>query len=218
MQRDLRFLPPFSLPAGFNLAQYVLDCLAAYNPFAHPCTRCNKNDWCEGKTSVYSRWLIWPDSGKPREGKVKIPTYLCRGCGKSLRPGGNKDGDYHHSIQIGGMIPFTPYSLPFVMEVLGSYFHRTCTVRQLCRQWEISTSTLYRWIKRYKDHYDAWADSLHRYRKFLEDMDAPDRRSALSMTLDWLRSQYPAPVTGFYEKIGYSFMQPNNMTHFRPPA
>ena len=115
------------------------------------------------------------------------------------------------------MIPFTAYSLPFIIEVLDSYLHRSCTVRELCKRWEISTSTLYRWLARYMEHYDAWADSLHKRRKFLSDMDVPDGGAAASMTVDWFRSKYPAPITDFCHKTGYSFLQPNELTHFRPP-
>lgn len=226
MQRKPVYELPDLTNSELNLLEYTENLLKLYNPDSHHCERCGKTIWSSGKVSSYSRGFIWPCDGKPRTDTIQIPIYLCEKCGKSIDGSGNDDGNYLHAILPQIIIPFSSYTLPFVLTVIGEYAspNRSCTVVQLCENWQIAVSTLYTWIKRYKYQYDAWADSLDSIRKQEEDSAAAGTdpsyatRHALASALKRIVSKVRDLPGKFFQKFAFSFMQPNQKTHLREVA
>lgn len=221
MQRKPVYELPGRMQPGLNLLEYTENLLKLYNPDNHHCERCGKTIWSSGKVSSYSRGFIWPDCGTPRTDTIQIPIYLCKKCGKRVDGSGNHNGDYLHAILPQILIPFSSYTLPFVFAVLQEYSNpeRSRTVVQLCEHWQIAVSTLYSWIRRYKDQYDAWADALDSIRKQEEAAAAAGMnprsviRNAIAAALNCIFSEARDLPGKFFQKFTFSFMQPNKKTH-----
>ena len=198
--------------------------LTYYNPDRCSCHRCGKKIWAEKKVSSYCRGLTYVRDGERIDENIMIPVYLCSQCGKSDRPGGTANGDYYHAVLPDNLIPFTCFTLVFVLTVLDDYVKRTHTTAQICAHWQISVSTLYRWKKRYMEHYEAWTDSLNSIRRLKED--------AMETIQDEAEAENEAIITSlkrvfhaaenlphiFFSRFRFSFLQPNCLTHFRPLA
>ena len=211
-----------------NDLQLSENALSDYNPDCHCCSRCGKKIWAEGKVSSYIRGVTHVVNGQRVDDEIRIPVYLCSQCGKSSRRGGTENGDYNHAILTDNLIPFTYFTLIFVLTVLKDYATRTSsnakrhTVAEICEYWNISVSTLYRWKERYKDHYDAWANSTESIRKFKEDSrkDTPEEAEAeaLDKSLALVYTKLTELIQIFFSRFLFSFLQPNRLTHFRPLA
>ena len=217
MQR-IRALP--SSVSDADDRRTTLDALEHYNPDSHPCQRCGKKIWHSGKAASYRRGLTYIKDGMRVDDEVNIPIFLCEECGKSSRPGGNPDGDYYHAILPNNLIPFTYYTLLFVLSVLDAYVKREQPVTEICSFFSISVSTLYRWKKRYIQQYDAWAESLESIRHMCEHSSQSDpeqtEAEALSQSLRKVFSCLPQLVSSFFSRFAFSFLQHSRLTHFRP--
>ena len=191
-----------------------------YNPDSHCCERCGKAIWSSGKKSTYRRGITYPLNGKRVDDSIMIPVYLCKKCGKSDQPGGTENGDYHHAILATTLIPFTYYTLLFVLTVLDDYAKHNGTVVEICDRWSISVSTLYRWKSRYMEHYDAWSDSLSsieshasKHRQHLPPDESVRQAIAETLIRVW-QLIYELPRSCFL-RFTFSFMQGCKKTHFR---
>lgn len=221
MQRDPSPRIPLKTSSDFNWLDFTKEHLARYNPDSHCCQRCGKRIWAKHRSASYTRGFIWPCCGKPVYDELTITTILCEQCGKDHLSSGTVNGDYHHAVLGGILIPFTAYSLIFILTVLDSYVNRSGTVMDVCSQWEISINTLYSWKKRYMDQYENWADSFHSIQHYEEDdrSSAPDsadtKRLALKRSLEWICSILQTLVMEYFNRFGYSFLQGCTKTHFR---
>ena len=197
------------------------EAIRKYNPCSHACERCGNLFWFIIQVGVYVRNIVYPCNGHPVCDTIEIPLMLCRNCGSS------KDGrkfdspDYWHAVIPTNLIPFTPYTLSFVLTVLDAYANRTCTVVELCAHWQIAVSTLYAWKKRYKEQYDAYVDSMDSIRKQEEDASSSGgefveiEKKVIASSLMALSEMMPTFVSDYFHRFTFSFMQPSKRTHFR---
>ena len=95
----------------------------------------------------YRRNLIDYCSGKVKYDKIVITRVKCK-CGHT------------HAILPDLIIPYSTYSLVFIMRVLGIHLSRTMTVAALCKKFNISHSMLYRWRDLYNKHKELWLGAL----------------------------------------------------------
>ncbi len=86
---------------------------------------------------TYTRYLISNKKEGTEEQRVTLPRYRCVSCGHT------------HAAHPSCLIPYSCYSLPFVLKVLRLYFLRLYTVSQLCERFAVSISTLYRFRDRF---------------------------------------------------------------------
>ena len=224
MQRIIEFdLPvnPINPFPEINWYEFAKEMLSHYNPDSHSCQRCHKRIWSAGIATYYPRRFVWPCNGKKREDWLYIPVVLCEACGRSDEPGIIDRGDYYHAILGGIIVPFTKYSLPFILTVLDSYVNRTGTVEDVCEQWGICRNTLYSWRDRYIEQYNSWADSLHQLEAFDQALreqhptarDISDR--VLAIALGLVNCLIQTMTREFFVRFAYSFMQPSKKTHLR---
>ena len=224
MQRIVDFdLPtnPINPYPEINWHGFAKEMLSSYNPDSHSCQRCHKRIWASKCVTYYPRRFVWPCDGKRREDWLYIPVMLCEACGKSDEPGGTEDGDYNHAILGGIIIPFTKYSLPFILTVLDCFVNRTGTIEDVCEQWGICRNTLYDWRARYMEQYELWADALHRLESF--DRIVRERHPsaknhcdrALAIALGLVSCMMQEVISAFFGRFAYSFMQPSKKTHLR---
>ena len=86
---------------------------------------------------AYTRHLVSAGEDGAAERRVTLSRYRCASCGST------------HAAHPSCLIPYSCYSLPFVLKVLRLYFLRLYTVSRLCERFGISISTLYRFRDRF---------------------------------------------------------------------
>lgn len=131
--------------------------------------------------SQYPRHL----NGAHGEGHIYIQRYVCSICHKT------------HAVLPDIITPYSPYSLRFKLDAIKAYFERIVSVESLCADLGIAISTLYHWVKKYKDHKALYLGAL-------EDIETP--------SLDFIvQSGETATLTailkGFLAKFSFSFFQ-----------
>lgn len=108
---------------------------------------------CHAKTCLspfasYTRYLVEWAGGSPVTHEVTVPRYQCSSCGHT------------HALLSSALVPYSSYSLRFILVVLRAYFlHRAC-VQAICGQAGISVSTLYRWKALFLAHKALWLGVL----------------------------------------------------------
>ena len=113
---------------------------------------------------------------------ISITRILCNSCNRT------------HAILPNILIPYSSYSLSFILTVLRAYFLGTKTVTDLCDYFQISISTLYGWIHLFNEQKLIWLGVLKNATvspiKFIDDL------STLKISLNL-----------FYKTSNVSFLQ-----------
>lgn len=103
---------------------------------------------CLSPVASYTRYLVeWKD-GSPATQEVTVQRYQCSSC------------DHTHALLPSPLVPYSSYSLRFILTVLRNYFlHRAC-VQEICEHAGIAISTLYRWKALFLAHKALWLGAL----------------------------------------------------------
>lgn len=139
----------------------------------------------------YERSVIDYESGRVVYGKVKIRRVRCESCGHT------------HGIIPDYIIPYSTYSLFFVMRVLGEYYLRVRTVERICSRYNITPSMLYSWKKAFEEDKEIWLGVLE---------SAEQTEAAF---IRWLveESKYSEDFgEAFFKKTARSFLQRHRET------
>lgn len=182
----------------FSLKKSSLELYAEYTAYpaglGMACPICGSKGNCVPHGS-YKRILIDVEQGKVSYGSVEIKRVRCKSCGHT------------HAILPDYIVPYTTYSLLFILRVLAVHVLGSETVEQLCRRYGISPSMLYEWKALFQTHKKLWLGVL-------EDQETSSaefihRLLALpSYSNDFSRL--------FYRKITVSFLQRHkNAAFFR---
>jgi len=119
---------------------------------------------------------------------VSITRVICNSC------------SHTHAILPDHLIPFGSYTLSFVLKVLRAYFLGAKTIISLCEFFQISISTLYDWIRIFKEQKQIWLgilnDAVTSEGKFIDDILCCSKS-----------------VSSFYQITKTSFMQNFKTTH-----
>lgn len=115
----------------------------------------------------YDRYLFSMDEANHNEPSLTVP-----------RARFNDDTQHTHAVLSDLNIPYSSYTILFVLTVIYSYLHRRCTVRELCAHWKIAPSTLYNWIHRLERDGKSWQLILKKTAKTADDL-----RSSLGSTI-----------------------------------
>lgn len=135
---------------------------------------------CLSPFATYTRYLVeWMD-GFPVTHEITVQRYQCSSCGCT------------HALLSSALVPYSSYSLRFILLVLRDYFlHRAC-VQKICEHAGISVSTLYRWKALFLVHKALWLGVLENLKlsagAFLDGMDG-------------------ALLQGFCRKFSFSFLE-----------
>lgn len=100
---------------------------------------------CHAKTSMeffasYKRYLVEWKEGEQAVHTVTLQRFQCSSCGHT------------HSLLPSALVPYSSYSLRFILAVLRAYFLHTGTVAGICEKAGIAVSTLYRWKRWFFTH------------------------------------------------------------------
>jgi len=96
----------------------------------------------------YIRNLIDYCLGNIKYEQIVITRVKCKSC------------KHTHAILPDLIIPYSTYSLTFIMRVLMVYLNHSLTVEALCKKYNISHSMLYRWRNLYYKHKELWLGVL----------------------------------------------------------
>ena len=92
--------------------------------------------YCDSKEQMiphdtYSRYMITLKANHIKTEILQIPRVKCASCGHT------------HAVLPEILIPYTSYSIRFILTVLKDYFLSTHTVEKICEMYQIAHSTLY---------------------------------------------------------------------------
>ena len=139
-----------------------------------PCPNCGAKHPSWSYNGSYGRYLISYQisyqKGTITNDAIDVTRIMCSSC-KST-----------HAILPEIIIPFSSYSLIFVLSVLKDYYMSNKTVASLCEKYQISISTLYEWKRLFLLHKKLWfgiieniyQDSLE-FLSSIPDIDTSDK-------------------------------------------
>ena len=92
--------------------------------------------YCNSKGNLiphdsYSRYMVSLKDNSPVTVILRVPRVKCTSCGHT------------HALLPEMLIPYSSYSLRFVLTVLEAYFLHAHTVEEICETYQIAHSTLY---------------------------------------------------------------------------
>lgn len=115
---------------------------------ALPCPFCGAKHPQWSELASYNRDLISFEKGSPVTYSITVSRIDCSSCGHT------------HAILPEIIIPYSSYSLIFILAVLHDYYLTHMTVQALCDKYMIATSTLYAWKRLFQIHKKLWLGIL----------------------------------------------------------
>jgi hypothetical protein len=106
--------------------------------------------------SSYERTMISFDENGRKEIIVSIPRCKCS-CGKT------------HALIPDILIPFSSYSLRFILITLWKFMCRKTSVEVFCYEHCIAVSTIYKWIHLFRLHYNLLVGAINEISKLSTD-------------------------------------------------
>ena len=153
----------FSKPHLFHFSDFTLvqHSLNAFSFSPSSCPFCDAKG-CLSFHSSYFRDMLSLKDGLPFRFSLLIKRFFCSSC------------SHTHALLTDFLVPFSSYSLLFILSVLLSFFLRSSTVEALCLKFHISISTLYFWTHLFHTHKKLWLgileDSAHSSLSFLDSL------------------------------------------------
>lgn len=167
-----------------------------FNYYGKKCPNCGANGTL-APYGAYSRYLV-SYKGKIIKGSLVYPNrYICASC------------DTTHALLPDIIIPYSPYSLQFILTVLIAYFERDTTVVAICECFGIAVSTLYAWKARLLEHKTLIFGEL-----------ISRKKPTLAFLHSFLNSDCLSDhLSNFFHRHAFSFMQnqPGSTTRSVPP-
>jgi|LGOV01.1.fsa_nt_gb transposase-like protein len=153
-----------------------------------PCPFCGAKEPQWKHHAFYDRYIIEFTNSKVIVNTVTITRLRCDSCNST------------HALIPDFLIPYSSYSLTFILAVLNQFFSKTQTVKSLCSYFQISHSTLYNWVNLFRIHKKLWLGVL-------EDM--------ISEPIDFLNTLLEQDshlltnnfLTNFFDCFAFSFLQ-----------
>ena len=158
--------------------------MAKFQPHLETCPLCGSSGNCHIH-DYYDRSLVDFHSGIRTRYSLCVMRVFCDSCAHA------------HAILPDVMIPYSAFSLLFILRLLGQYFADRFTVEQLCERYGISQNRLYQWLSLWRSHKQDWLGLLEDLSvsdlSFLRGILVSDRFSDFSMQ--------------FALRFSYSFLQ-----------
>ena len=143
-----------------------------FQPCLETCPICGSTGNCHIH-DYYDRSLIDFRFGAPEIYSLCVMRVFCDSC------------EHAHAVLPDVIIPYSVYSLLFVLRLLGQYFAGRFTVEQLCERYGISQNQFYKWLALWKSHKQDWLGLLDNYAvsdlSFLKGILLADSFSDFSM-------------------------------------
>lgn len=161
--------------------------MAKFQPRLETCPICGSSGNCHIH-DYYDRSIIDFRDAKRQKSDLCVMRVFCDSC------------EHAHAILPDIMIPYSSFSLLFILRLLGQYFAGRFTVEKLCERYGISQNRFYKWLSLWKSHKQEWLGLLEDLTvsdfSFLKNILVADRFSELSMQ--------------FVLRFTHSFLQSHN--------
>jgi len=167
-----------------------------YSHLGEACPKCGAKGQLSGHGD-YGRGLTSYEDGQIVYRLIGVLRYLCASCKAT------------HALLPDIIVPYSPYSLLFMLTALIAYYDRSGTVAEVCTRFGIAVSTIYDWKDRIAKHKDLMLGVL-----------ISRKRRAHSFILGLLDSpDLSGPFRRFFRICGFSFMQNRSISasRSRPP-
>lgn len=167
----------------FSARSYFDTCMESFHPEQETCPCCKRKGDCRIH-AYYARHIVDFNRSRHDEHCIRITRVICS-CGHT------------HAILPDPIIPYKSYTLFFILRVVLVFYRHRLTIRRLCDLFQISESTLYRWLSLYARHREEWQGLLL--------VRTVDTLSSLAL----LRRIEPFSrfAIHFIQKTGVSFLQ-----------
>ena len=146
--------------------------MALFRPELETCPICGSTGNCHIH-DYYGRSIIDFKSGRQKKSDLCVLRVFCDSC------------NHAHAILPDIIIPYSSYSLFFVLRILGEYFSDLYTIEQLCERYGISRNQLFKWLALFRSHKQEWlgllSDAAVSDFSFLKNLVSVDRFSFFSM-------------------------------------
>lgn len=165
-------------------AEIFISLMKNFHPRSETCPICGSSGNCH-ILAYYDRSLTDFVNGRRITSSLCIRRVYCDSCKHS------------HAILPDIIVPYSTFSILFVLNVLGDYFTGLLTVEKICERYDISINTFYKWLALWRSHKQAWLGVL-------QHIETDD----LSFW-NYLRSglDYSDFATSFFLQTDHSFLQ-----------
>jgi len=110
-----------------------------------PCCRAGGDCNVHG---YYKRYLVDYCNGMIISKRIRILRLICKTCGHT------------HAVLPDIIVPYAQYSVRFICWVVSEKLTTALTIDEVCRKFDISYKTLYRFLEIYKEHKSLWLGVL----------------------------------------------------------
>lgn len=155
-----------------------------FQPHLETCPICGSIGNCHIH-DYYGRSIIDFQAGKREKSDLCVMRVFCDSC------------EHAHAILPDVIIPYSSYSLLFILRLLGQYFAGRFTIEQLCERYQISTKQFYKWLALWKSHKQEWLG-------ILSDLDTSDVSFLRSIIL---LDSFSSFAMRFILHFAHSFLQ-----------
>ena len=121
--------------------------MALFRPDRETCPVCSSSGNCRIH-AYYGRHITDFMSGRPVTSDICVLRVFCDSCRHS------------HAVLPDVIVPYSGYSLFFLLRLLGEYFSGLFTVEALCERFGILRNQLYKWIHLWHIHKEEWLGVL----------------------------------------------------------
>jgi len=161
--------------------------LMAMEPDYRVCPHCGAIGCCRPH-GRYTRWLIYILNGIREQQIIYVKRVKCKSCKRT------------HALLADVLIPYSSYSLRFILHVLREYYCKNCTAEALCLRYSIAISTFYAWKGLFVKHANLWLPVLERiFKVSIQSLDYFDN--------------IPKLPSSFFQRYGFSFLQSRKTSH-----
>jgi len=173
--------------------------LAATKEFRHlggACPKCGAKGMLS-EYGDYGRGLTSYEGGQIVDASLRVSRLYCSSCEST------------HALLPDIVVPYSTYSLLFMLAALIAYFERAMTVEKICAHFGIAVSTIYDWKDRIALHKDLMLGLL-----------ISGKAPSMGFLRGLLRScRLSDSLRKFYREHSFSFMQRRSAaaTRSRPP-
>ncbi len=147
--------------------------MALFQPHLETCPICGSTGNCHIH-DYYGRSIVDFISGRQEKSSLCILRVFCDSC------------QHAHAVLPDVIIPYSTYSLFFVLRILAEYFAGLHTSEQLCERFDISDNQLRKWISLWRSHKRQWLglldDASTSDQAFLEEIVTSRSYSIFSMS------------------------------------
>ena len=118
-----------------------------FQPELETCPICSSTGNCHIH-DYYGRSIIDFRTGRKQKEDLCIMRVFCDSC------------KHAHAVLPDIIVPYSSYSLFFILLILGEYFAGLHTIEQLCERFDVSEKQFHKWLALWKSHREQWLGML----------------------------------------------------------